>query len=248
MDNTTTISTNPRKFGFDADFKAENTARDAADQQQTLLATIAAEVAAGRLFDAQGFDAGMQAAEKRGFDAGMQAASASHSQQLVALWQQAIEKLDGLLSAEQNREINSQQIALTSTLLAVKKAFPSLAEKVAHTQVASVLQTVFEHQSQEARLVVRVADAVLDDVIQQVEQQKQQHAFMGKVVVLADNALQLGDCRVEWADGGLERLQKQTQRGLEEALVRVLQTVTTKQAPIDNSNLNPDNNFDNNEV
>ena len=108
----------------------------------------------------------------------------------------------------------------------IKKAFPMLAEKTAQAQITDVLKAVFDHQSQEARLVIRVADNALDAVVLQVEALKQQEAFMGKVVVLADSALQTGDCRVEWADGGLERLQKNIQRGLEEAIAKVLQNTT----------------------
>jgi flagellar assembly protein FliH len=232
MTHATTTTSPPRKFGFESDFKAEDKQKTAAEEQQVLAQqvakTIEAEVLAGRLLDVKQ----LEIVEQKAYQAGLVAAQDSQNQQLVGLWQQAMQKLNLLLENEDGRAIQSQNIALTSTLLAIKKAFPALAEKTAGDQITEVLESVFEHQTQEARLVVRVADLALDNVVKQVEQLKQQQAFMGKVVVLADSDLQMGDCRVEWADGGLERLQKQIQRGLEEAIGRILRNTdnkTTKQ-------------------
>jgi flagellar assembly protein FliH len=223
MTNLTTTATPPRKFGFDADFKSEAQDKAKADQEQNLMVLIELEKTAGRLFDINQMQQAVAYAEQTAYAAGLAAAQDSQNQQLVSLWQQATQKLELLLAGDATRALESQNIALTSTLLAIKKAFPMLAEKTAQAQITNVLEAVFDHQSQEARLVIRVADSALDAVVLQVEALKQQQAFMGKVVVLADSALQIGDCRVEWADGGLERLQKNIQRGLEEAITRVLQ-------------------------
>jgi flagellar assembly protein FliH len=57
----------------------------------------------------------------------------------------------------------------------------------------------------EPRLVVRVNEAQFDVLNDKISALAGQKAYAGKVVVLADAEIAAGDCRIEWADGGMER-------------------------------------------
>jgi flagellar assembly protein FliH len=59
--------------------------------------------------------------------------------------------------------------------------------------------------AREPRLVVRVHEDQFDAVNERVQEIATQRAYAGKVIVLADPDTVPGDCRVEWADGGIER-------------------------------------------
>jgi flagellar assembly protein FliH len=57
---------------------------------------------------------------------------------------------------------------------------------------------------------------VLNEKIQNISTQR---AFPGKIVILADAEVTSGDCRIEWADGGIERNTSATTKSIEQTLL-----------------------------
>lgn len=72
----------------------------------------------------------------------------------------------------------------------------------------------------EPRLVVRVSPACAEDLRTEVDRLAAEHAFAGRVVVLAEATLAAGDCRIEWADGGIERDLAATYSAIEQGYAR----------------------------
>jgi flagellar assembly protein FliH len=73
--------------------------------------------------------------------------------------------------------------------------------------------------AREPRLVVRVNEAQFDTVNERVQAIATDRAYAGKVIVLADAEVVPGDCRVEWADGGIERNTEATWRAVEQTII-----------------------------
>ena len=74
----------------------------------------------------------------------------------------------------------------------------------------------------EPRIVVRVADDLLDALRDRLSQVARAAGFQGKIVLLSDDTLQDSAVRLEWADGGAERDPAQTWREIDDILGRVL--------------------------
>ncbi|MFA5122312.1 hypothetical protein [Zavarzinia sp.] len=72
----------------------------------------------------------------------------------------------------------------------------------------------------EPRVVVHVAGAVLDQARSHFETAAAAAAFPGRLIVLADDTLGLGDVRVEWAHGGVLRDEKALAAAIESAVNR----------------------------
>ena len=69
--------------------------------------------------------------------------------------------------------------------------------------------------------MVRVAEHDLRDRAARGSKQiAQLHGFEGRLVVLAEPGMALGDCRIEWADGGLARDRAATEAAIGEAVGR----------------------------
>ena len=66
------------------------------------------------------------------------------------------------------------------------------------------VRQVFEEHTDEARLVIRVADAVLDAVKARIEAMADAYGFQGRLIFLAEPSLLPGDGVIEWPDGGIE--------------------------------------------
>jgi flagellar assembly protein FliH len=72
-------------------------------------------------------------------------------------------------------------------------------------EVEALLADCLHKLHREPRIVVRLAPANTEALRTDIDALCQQHAFAGRIVVIADPALTGSDCRIEWADGGVER-------------------------------------------
>ena len=52
-------------------------------------------------------------------------------------------------------------------------------------------------------LVVRINDSLYEAAREQIERLAKQSGFEGRLVILAEPEIETGDCRIEWADGGV---------------------------------------------
>jgi flagellar assembly protein FliH len=77
-----------------------------------------------------------------------------------------------------------------------------------------------QHLVSTPHLVVRVNDAVYEQTKSGVEQIAHRYGFEGRLVILAEPEIAHGDCRIEWADGGLKRDRLATERAIAEAVER----------------------------
>ena len=70
---------------------------------------------------------------------------------------------------------------------------------------------------------VLASSAQKQDALQEkLGQMSASNGFEGRVVLIADDEMGESDCRVEWADGGVEREAGRIWRAIEEALNRYL--------------------------
>jgi flagellar assembly protein FliH len=51
--------------------------------------------------------------------------------------------------------------------------------------------------------VVRINDQLYEAARERIERLAKQSGFEGRLVILAEPEIETGDCRIEWADGGI---------------------------------------------
>jgi flagellar assembly protein FliH len=106
----------------------------------------------------------------------------------------------------------------------VRKLHPALVERQGLAEIESVLGQCLESLKQEPRLVAYVHSARLDALQERLAQLSASTGFEGRVVLIADETMGESDCRVEWADGGVEREAGRIWRAIEETLNRYIAT------------------------
>ena len=126
----------------------------------------------------------------------------------------AIERLaDSIAHLGQSEEIRAhafQACAMNVALSTIRKIMPDLARRFGRQEIEAVIAEALSEQHDEPRLVFRVPDPFFEPAAEQVAELARQRGYAGKTVILADNALGPSDCRIEWADGGVERLAERT--------------------------------------
>lgn len=224
-------STNPpvaptKRYQFDLDFEEERLRLEELRQEEVLrqvLETPTQEVAP--TFNETEISNARQESFKLGYDQGIADAKQSIEKQISDLAERMVLKLRTLIEEEDSRIKVAQEISLKVTIASLKKIWPKFLQILGADIVEETIRQALEMNNQETRIVVRVHDSLLDAVVASLPQLKEQEVFAGKVIVLADESVIAGDCKVEWADGGLERLSRTLSQQLDHVLDHLLATM-----------------------
>jgi flagellar assembly protein FliH len=95
--------------------------------------------------------------------------------------------------------------AATLALTAAGKIAPALIRKSPHAEVIQMIEDCLIDLQDEPRIVVRASEPTCDALKTRVDEMSMKAGFQGNVILLPDDELGAGDCRIEWADGGVER-------------------------------------------
>jgi len=170
-------------------------------------------------------EAELAEARAAGFEEGRMQALLDHERSDANRLAAAVERIaDGMVAlsqAETARNRNFQSVALDVALATVRKLMPELARRFGQNEIESVVVESLGEQHDEPRLVIRVPDAAFEPLAGRIESLAAKRGYAGKTVILADAALAPADCRIEWADGGVERLAERTLGDIAAAIVRL---------------------------
>jgi flagellar assembly protein FliH len=183
----------PAKFLFDMDFSAPDRMRE----RPATPAEIAQKVAAAEA-----------RAYRDGFDAAQREAKAESDRRSALALEgiginiQAIAKRFSGIEARMETEAVDVAVAVARKLCSTLIAAEPLGE------IMGLVKDCFSHLVSTPHLVVRINDTLYDAAHERIERLAKQSGFEGRLVILAEPEIETGDCRIEWADGGvvLERV------------------------------------------
>lgn len=226
MTSSTKPPQNPRKFHFGLDFDDEEVIRenDLSEKEEELSAEKPeiVEDVPEKYFTEQDIQAAHDEGFRDGFHQGAAEAATSGNMASAEIINQLYRELEILVEGEIQRVRLAQEIALRTAVAGLKKIWPQVVKQLGQEMIETTIRQSMEANPEETRIVVRVHDTMLDPVIDRLPQLQAQQAFAGKVILLADQGVQLGDCKVEWADGGLERLSRTLSAQIDHALEHIL--------------------------
>jgi len=172
----------------------------------------------------------IETARNAGFAAGRDAALAeaatSAERRIADALAMIARGTSALLAAQAAQAQASEQQAVALVRLAIQKAVPVLARTAPLAEIETILARCLAEAHDEPRVVLRVSDGLFEAAQARLEPITAATGFAGKLVLLADAALAEGDCRVEWADGGAERVTKRLAGELDALLARGLDTLS----------------------
>jgi flagellar assembly protein FliH len=107
---------------------------------------------------------------------------------------------------------------------------PALIADQPLTEIEGLIGECLEYLGDEPRIVVRVVESLIDNLTPRIDGLADRFGFPGKIILLPDERLAVGDCRVEWADGGAERIIENLTGAVDAAVARY---IATRQTEID---------------
>lgn len=195
------------KFLFDRDFGPAAEVKAAAVPAVEHAAALAEA-------EARGYRAGMNAAEA-------QARTEAERRQALAFERisNGVEQLGQSLKQVEDRfEAEAVEVALAVG----RKLAADLIANEPFAEITALADQCFREMISAPHIVVRVNTELYSDAKQRLEEIARARGFEGRLVVMSEGDIAPGDCRIEWADGGLKRDRAATEAAIADAVGRYI--------------------------
>ncbi len=128
------------------------------------------------------------------------------------------ERLSEIADTVRNHRNSVTHEATAVASAIIRKIAPDLILSGALDSIEAAISGCLPNLVEEPRIVVRVCDDVLDAIQSRIAPMIDASGFSGDIIVIADPALEVSDCTVEWADGGIRLDPSRVWRDIEEIL------------------------------
>ncbi|SHL26884.1 flagellar assembly protein FliH [Bradyrhizobium lablabi] len=178
----------PAKFLFDTDFSAPDKTRE----RPATPAEIAQKLAAAEA-----------RAYREGFDAGQREARAESDRRAALALEEIGIAIKGIATRFSGIEIRMETEAVDVAVAVARKLCSALIAGEPLGEITALVSDCFSHLVSTPHLVVRINDSLYEAARERIEKLAKQSGFEGRLVILAEPQIDTGDCRIEWADGGV---------------------------------------------
>ena len=178
----------PAKFLFDMDFSAPDKSRE----RPATAAEVAQKVAAAEA-----------RAYRDGYDAGQREAKAESDRRTALALEEIRLAIQGIAARFGGVETRMETEAVDVAVAVARKLCSQLVAAEPLGEITGLVSDCFSHLVATPHLVVRINDTLYDAAREKIERQAAQSGFQGRLVILAEPEIATGDCRIEWADGGV---------------------------------------------
>jgi len=176
----------PAKFLFDMDFS------DKARDRQATPSEIVQKIASA---EARAYRDGYEAAQR-------EARAESERRTALALEEIGI-AIKGIAARFSGVEGRMETEAVDVAVAVARKLCSTLIAAEPLGEVTGLVGDCFSQLVSTPHLVIRINDALYEAAREQIERLAKQSGFEGRLVILAEPEIETGDCKIEWADGGV---------------------------------------------
>ena len=178
----------PAKFLFDMDFSAPDRMRERAASPAEVAQKVAAAEAR---------------AYRDGYDAAKREAKVESDRRAALALETIGVAIKGIAARYSTIESRMETEAVDVALAVARKLAGELIAREPLGEVTSLVSDCFAQLVSTPHLVVRINDSLYEAAHARIEALAKQSGFAGRLVILAEPDIQTGDCRIEWADGGV---------------------------------------------
>jgi flagellar assembly protein FliH len=178
----------PAKFLFDMDFSAPDKTRERPATPSEIVQKIAAAEAR---------------AYRDGYDAAQREAKAESDRRAALALEEIGLAIQGIAARFAGIETRMETEAVDVAVAVARKLCSALIAAEPLGEITGLVSDCFSQLVSTPHLVVRINDSLYDTTRERVERLAKQSGFEGRLVILAEPEIETGDCKIEWADGGV---------------------------------------------
>src|SRR5258706_10351009 len=142
-------------------------------------------------------------AYRDGYDAAQREARAESDRRTALALEQISVAIKGIATRFSGVETRMETEAVDVAVAVARKLCNELISGEPLAEITALVSDCFSHLVSTPHLVVRINDSLYDLAREKIERQAAQSGFEGRLVILAEPDIATGDCRIEWADGGV---------------------------------------------
>jgi len=183
------------KFLFDLDFAAPPPPPEKVESEPTIA--VKEHQSALTAAQAEGY--------RNGFAAAQAEARAEEARRSAAALERIATGIETLARAMGGVEARLECEAVEVAVAVGRKLAPALIAREPFAEIAQLAADCFTHLVAAPHVAIRINDQLYAEMREQLEETARTRGFEGRLVILADPQIRPGDCRIEWADGGVVR-------------------------------------------
>ena len=178
----------PAKFLFDMDFGAPDKSRERPATPTEIAQKIATAEAR---------------AYRDGFDAGQREAKAESDRRTALALETIGIDIKGIAARFSGIETRMETEAVDVAIAVARKLCSELIAAEPLGEIMGLVKDCFSHLVSTPHIVVRINEQLYEAARERIERLAKQSGFEGRLVILAEPEIANGDCKIEWADGGV---------------------------------------------
>jgi flagellar assembly protein FliH len=144
-------------------------------------------------------------AYRNGFAAGQAQAQGEANERTAAALAVIADGLSRIERALTGIEARLETEAVEVAVAVGEKLAAELIAREPFAEISALAAQCFRQLVGTPHVAVRIGPDIYDEAKHKLEEIARMHGFEGRLSVLADDNLLTGDCRIEWADGGVDR-------------------------------------------
>ncbi len=199
--------TAPAKFLFDMDFSAPDKTRERPATPSEIAQKIASAEAR---------------AYRDGYDTAQREAKAESDRRTALALEEIAIGIQGIATRFSGIEIRMETEAVDVAVAVARKLCSELISGEPLVEISRLVSDCFSHLVSTPHLVVRINDSLYEAAHERIERLAKQSGFAGRLVILAEPEIANGDCRIEWADGGVVLERAATEAKINELVGRYM--------------------------
>lgn len=134
----------------------------------------------------------------------------------------ASQALNNLSDVKNNVQAEAAELAFN----VARKLADALLALQPEKEIEAVIHECLKHLNREPRLIVRINDTLVTDIEASMRQAAAERGMAEKMMVVGDPEIALGDCEIEWSDGGVTRSRADLEENTAEIINRYIETLT----------------------
>ncbi len=163
-------------------------------------------------------------AQEEGFNSGKAEALVGIEASITQTLEMVNSQLQQIAQNSESKYENIRCEAASLSLAIANKLAPALLAKLPEVEVLSMVTECLADLHDEPRIVVRATDQVCSALSERIDQLTHSTGYQGSIILLPDDMLSDADCRIEWADGGVERNLAETTQKIGAVIDRFIRT------------------------
>lgn len=167
-------------------------------------------------------------AHRQGFEAGQNQARAEQNERIARALTSLADRAARLDAQLKDIEARLESEAVQVAFSVASKLVPELIAREPFAEIEVLATDCFRQLIATPQISIHVGQDIYDIAKHKLEEIARTRGFDGRIDVMADATLGAGDCRIEWAEGGVVRDREATMKIIDEAVQRYIAARTAQ--------------------